>query len=506
MRAAFQRRRLQDPDSVLERLESFLAAARQPAIHEPGDEPIALEPDNYKLSLDARGCLIEVWGPAGSLTRRVAAVTTESRGKLGLLVKRFGGREGELHLVDLGHQSAHFDARQEVRQFAKTLEKMLAQALPEARLERLQTGADLERSLSPVYPRGVLLENGRRWALLASPRAAGAAGADGALAFGLIWLDAVRKEAERRRPTAGLILCLPRAHTAITAARLGYLDPERAGFRLFSFDDLALREIDPRDHGNLSSELPNCFPPAKPSGEAAEYFSILTQQEGVSCSARPDGLLSLDVRGLTVAEASSAAVTFGLARQKPLHWGAMPEALQLIEQTAAARRPDATDRNHRLYSMYPEQWLESQVRGDPAAIDPTLRREPWYTRTPATLGGDRGVLDLLGIDSGGRLTILELKTEEQLRLPTQALDYWMRVERHRLRGDFQACGFFPGIPIADQPARLILVAPALKLHPMTNLLLGYFSQEVPVEIVGLTADWRRDLRAIHRGGTDRRAR
>jgi hypothetical protein len=343
LRDASQRRRTQDPASILERLESFLQTARQPAIHEPGDEPIALEADNHKLSLDDRGCLIEVWGPAGSLARRAAAVQSESRGKLVLLVKRFGGREGELHLVDLGRQSLHFGARQDVKQFAKRLEKMLAQALPEARLERLQTGADLERSLSPVYARGILTEKGRRWALLASPKAAGAVGADGALAFGLIWLDEVRRESARRRPTTGLILCLPRNYTAITAARLGCLNHELAGFRLFSFDDLTFAEIDPSDHGNLSSELPNCFPPAQPSGTAAELFSIVSKRDGVSCSARPDGLLNLDVRGLTVAEASGGSVTFGLARQKPLHWGNLPEALRLIDETAAARRATVLD-------------------------------------------------------------------------------------------------------------------------------------------------------------------
>ncbi len=499
MRAAAQRRRLQDPVAILKRLESFLQAARQPAVREPGDEPIALEEGNYSLSATPRGCLLEVWGEAGSLTRRIAGLAGGSRGKVLLLVKRFGGKESELELLDLDRQSALFESRQSVQQFARTLEKLLERTLPEARLERLQTGPDLERSLSPLYPRGVLVEGGRRWALLASPPAAGAAAADGALAFGLIWLDALRNGPQgRRRPISGLLLCLPRAHTAVTAARLACLDPEAASYRLFGLGDLGLDEVSPSDHGNLASELPVCLPPAEPEGKAGELFRTLLACDGVSASARPDGLVTLDVRGLTVGEASRRTVTFGMERQKPLHRGNLHEAVELIEAVAEARRPDAAERNHQLYQAYPEQWLESQVRADPAALDPTFRRSPWYRRTPATLGADRGIVDMLGVDRSGRLAVLELKTEEELRLPTQALDYWMRVERHRLRGDFSERGYFPGIVLADRPARLVLVAPALKLHPKTGTLLRYFAQSVPVDRIGLTADWRFRLRAVFR--------
>lgn len=498
MRAAAQRRRLQDPATILQRLESFLEAARQPAVCEPGDSPIALEPQQHSLSLHPRGCLLEAWGPEGSLTRRIVGIKAESSSRIELRVSRFGGREGELLLLDLGRQTARFEARQSAREFAKTLENMLARTLPEASLERLQTGADLERSLSPQYPRGVLLENGKRWALLASPPTAGASGADGALAFGLIWLEAMRTESARRRPVAGLILCLPRAHVGVTSARLSCLHPEIASYRLFAIDENELREVDPRDHGNLASKLPSCFSPAWPEGEAAELLRALTSDDSVSCSAGPDGLLTLDVRGLTVGEASRDKVTFGLQRQKPLSWGNLSEAQDLIERTADARRPDASDHNHQLYTVYPERWLESRIRADPAALDPSFRPSPWYRRIPETLGGDRGVLDLLGVDRSGRLVVLELKTEEELRLPIQALDYWMRVERHRERSDFSELGFFPGVPIADRPARLILVAPALKFHPKTGALLRQFAPSIPVERIGLTANWRHAVQCVFR--------
>ncbi|MBI1358023.1 MAG: hypothetical protein GC160_27125 [Acidobacteria bacterium] len=489
MRSAAQRRGVSDPVAIRDLLESFLRACRQPAVYEPGEEPIPVEADNHSLAARPNGCLLEIWGPAGSLTRRVTAVVSETKQGLELLVHRFGGREGTLWMVDLERQSARFDAAAQTRQFAKALEGFVARALPAARLQELTVGADLERSLSAVYPRGILVEDGRRWAFLASPPAAGAAGADGALAFGLLWLDALRRS-RRGQAVAGLALCLPRPHVAVTAARLACLDRELASYRLFALEGRGLKPVDPHDHGNLSSELPVCFPPAVPDGPTARLFEALRREEGVAVTPRPDGMLTLHVRGLVVAEVGHRLATFGLARQTPLRPGNLDEALRLIREIAEVRRPEAAARNHALYNLYPELWLEAQVRADSQALDPSFRVQPWYSRTPATLGGDRGVLDLLGIDRDGRLAVLELKTEEELRLPIQALDYWLRVERHRQRGDFSAKGFFPGLAIADAPARLILVAPALKFHPQTETLLRWLHPRIPLERIGLTADWR----------------
>jgi hypothetical protein len=42
---------------------------------------------------------------------------------------------------------------------------------------------------------------------------------------------------------------------------------------------------------------------------------------------------------------------------------------------------------------------------------------------PALAGGDRGVLDLLGITRQGRLVVIELKASEDIQMPLQAVDY-----------------------------------------------------------------------------------
>ena len=69
-----------------------------------------------------------------------------------------------------------------------------------------------------------------------------------------------------------------------------------------------------------------------------------------------------------------------------------------------------------------------------------------YGQVPQFTAGERDVVDLLGAEPCGRLCVLELKASEDVHLPVQALDYWLRVRWHCERGDFTANGYFPGSP------------------------------------------------------------
>jgi len=108
------------------------------------------------------------------------------------------------------------------------------------------------------------------------------------------------------------------------------------------------------------------------------------------------------------------------------------------------------------------------------------------------------VLDLLGGTRDGRLVVMELKVNEDLQLLPQALDYWLRVCRHREQGDFAALGYFPGLALGDRPPLLYLVAPALRFHPATETLLRFISRDVEVVRVGLNENWRQGLRVLFR--------
>jgi hypothetical protein len=92
-----------------------------------------------------------------------------------------------------------------------------------------------------------------------------------------------------------------------------------------------------------------------------------------------------------------------------------------------------------------------------------------------------------------------------VHLPLQALDYWMRVQWHLERREFQTNGYFPssetGRELLREPPRLLLVSPALNLHPSNERVLRYLSPQIPVERVGVGLEWRKELKVMHRSGT-----
>ncbi len=83
-------------------------------------------------------------------------------------------------------------------------------------------------------------------------------------------------------------------------------------------------------------------------------------------------------------------------------------------------------------------------------IDASLAPAPVYGQVPAFAAAERGVLDLLAVDHRGRLAVIELKASEDVHLPLQALDYWMRVQWHVEHSEFQANGYFPGTRVASR--------------------------------------------------------
>ena len=140
---------------------------------------------------------------------------------------------------------------------------------------------------------------------------------------------------------------------------------------------------------------------------------------------------------------------------------------------------------------------------------PGSRRELVYSQVPALSVGDRGLLDLLTLDGNGRLVVIELKADEDLHLPLQALDYWIRVralneDRQPVAGHAQPLsalerqGYFSGAEVSPLAPRLLLAAPALRIHPANEPVLRYFSSQVEWELIALTEHWRRELKVIFR--------
>jgi hypothetical protein len=118
-------------------------------------------------------------------------------------------------------------------------------------------------------------------------------------------------------------------------------------------------------------------------------------------------------------------------------------------------------------------------------------------------------MDLVTIDRGGRLAVIEVKAGEDLHLPLQALDYWIRVRAlnadrrpaeggTKTVGAFERSGYFPGAEVSEADPRLLVAAPALRIHPANETVLRFLSPRVEWELMGLGEDWRRELRVIFR--------
>ena len=121
-----------------------------------------------------------------------------------------------------------------------------------------------------------------------------------------------------------------------------------------------------------------------------------------------------------------------------------------------------------------------------------------YEQVPAVSGTERGVIDLLAVNSVGRLVVVELKASEDIHLPLQALDYWMRAYRHLQSGEFERQGDFRVRGVSSQPPLLLLVSPALQFHSAGETILRYFSPSVETVRVGLNENWREELQVVFR--------
>jgi hypothetical protein len=64
--------------------------------------------------------------------------------------------------------------------------------------------------------------------------------------------------------------------------------------------------------------------------------------------------------------------------------------------------------------------------------------------------------------------------------------------------DFTRSGYFPGIRLAAMSPLLYFIAPALRIHPATETVLGYLGREIEWSLIAVTEDWRRSLEVIWR--------
>lgn len=501
------------PDEIRLAIERFLTASKQPTLIEPGEPPFAIQPANFLLENRGGALLLTLWDDTRSFTRRITDLAAnEHRARIELAVERFGRKEGRVILADLAAQrNATLPRRGERMIHREQFRRSLARQYPGWRIAELTSEPDLEHSLSPTYPRAWL----RKGTIgIAAIEAVDPANAGGTLTFGLIWLDYLRSR-DPRVTTQVLSVSLPAGSETDTALRMRYLDPSLVACELHVITPEGYEEqVDPSSYNNLDTRLLPRTPPMDPDGAETDGLAgAIRHLPGVETIVLHDQSLSFRVRGLQFARrvAGGGEILFGIETESVATASHLAEIQQLVQNLCELR--STTSLENPIARRHPESWLESQVRAQLDVLDADLCPEPVYGQAPAMAGArpgvaaggalvnraDRDVIDLLAIGRSGRLRVIELKASEDIHLPLQALDYWIRVKWHLDRGEWS--GHFPGISVSREAPRLLLVCPALDVHPANQTVLRYLSPSVEAEQIGVSVEWRKELRVMFRRPT-----
>ena len=513
------------PEALIETLQDFLNDASSAVVLEDGAVAFDLARAKYSVSGEYNKCLLHLWSAERNAVRRVLDAELKN-GMLRLAVQRLGqSRPTKLEICrERDRRSPSVKKACRIAYEAR-LRRALERHFPGFTIARLTSEVDLEKSFGPIYTRGLMRRGQSAFAILGVNERETQASIDAALTFAILWLDTCRSHvSQHRRALAhatawveGLHLFVPAGCSALVRERMAHLNRDAAKWSLFEFDERedSVAEIDCSDRGNIVTRLVH----AANEPAALERFQesiqrihrVLPNCEVVVLSAAE---ISFRWRGLEFARArlgaeaatfhSKQEIVFGVGPQECIledrNWDFFLQLVATLRNTRHIYGP----KQHPLFRMHPERWLESLVVGDVSLLDERLECRELYSQVPAFSAADRAMLDVLTTTHDGRLAVVELKADEDIHLPLQGLDYWSRVDWHQRRGEFQKYGYFAGRELSSVSPLLFLVAPALHVHPTTDTLLRYISSQIEWEFVGIDERWREEVKVVFRKRPEKR--
>ncbi|HUZ46028.1 MAG TPA: hypothetical protein VMW54_05275 [Terriglobia bacterium] len=499
----------QDPEflrNLQSEVEAFIHSLARPAVVEDEVELFDLASTEWRLTLEFDKLLFEAWNAKRSVARRVEELAYRDGGKLGLFVRRPHARATSvLEFRDL--RSAEGRGRENGRSaFRREFVAMLEREYPGWRREYVSNRSDREHSFSTWYTRGLARQGRTAWAFIGLGDDESPAAADSALAFGLIWLDWLRARADKT-VVSKLRIYLPRAAVDLNAQRALCLNHRAVQLELYEWNrgDLHPQWIGMEAHRNVGSRLVSRGSSESLVKRHRDMLSRLLGAKVEQLATVADtsgGFVSVRVEGLEVARVEgdlSPRVYFGLEGSvRRLDETGLEEFQNFISLVLSRRNASCPDASDEFYRLQSERWLESLLVKDITKIDPGLSPDFVYPQVPAFSRTDRGVIDILSASRSGRLAVIELKLHEEINLPFQALDYWLRVEAIRRKAKFQDFGYFAGLSLADAPPLLYLIAPAFRFHSTTSRLLRYLDPAIAVIQVGINNQWRQGIKILFR--------
>ena len=498
-------------------IEDFLADHPHAAILEDGRLLFDLRLASCSVSADHGRCLLHLWSEDRNLVRTISAIQPR-RDTLRLETHRFGQTKSQtLTLVpdpDFRTPTARDTSR---RRYLRTLEQALATHFPGWTPESFRSAMDLEHSFGPAYARGILTKGQSAWAIIGVGPDEPPATIDGALTLGILWLDYCREHSQRpprlprtsRRRPSRLRCDRPHSHGLAQPRARPVGTPRTQPLHRRTHPQPYRRQRQPRHPApsRLRSRRPRSIAPPSPSTISARCSRPISSPTLKSAPAPPPKSPSLSTVSNTPASATaSSPAPSRIADQ--IFFGAGPSEtlldettedlfLDLIDRLFRGRHPAASSSDP-LFRLQPERWLESVLRRDLSLIDPNFGDAPVYSQLFSFASANRTLLDLLTVTRQGRLAILELKADDDLHLPLQAIDYWTRIRMLHRAGDIARHGYFPGIELSPDDPLLYCVAPALHIHPANETVFRALAPTIPWELIAVDEHWRQDCRVLLR--------
>jgi hypothetical protein len=390
--------------------------------------------------------------------------------------------------------------------FLTTVEKVILKNFPRARLFSSARSPDLEHSISGKYARVLFQTGNHLWAAMAASPAEPGETLHHLLAFSLIWRDYLVRHTCWN--PSRLLLMIPRGERTVLLSRLSWIRGVNQNLLLAEMDGehRSLEFLDASDTGNIDTCLTRIFPffPLESCREDEGFRRVMALAPAhIEPLPGPDRKsMVFRIHGLEFARlrlGSPVRLTFGIGPAKEKFTSHSAASLeQLVREIQHYRQPAAPTPAHPYYHLQAERWLESLLLKDIRQLDPCLDPEHVYPQVPMYLGRDRGILDILTATRDGRLAVIELKVSEDIQLPFQGLDYWLRVCWHQQREDLASNGYFRGLELRQAPPLLYFVCPQFCYHSTFPVLTSQFNPSVPFQQIGLNENWREGVQVVLR--------
>jgi hypothetical protein len=395
--------------------------------------------------------------------------------------------------------------------FSTLLPQLITEHFADVKIQRINVRSKFSQANPAQYVRLLLKRKKETIAVIGCNEAEAQPDIDNILTAGLAWF------AELKTPADKLWLCVPHERSQTLLERLTLLDTSHLNLPIECFDiheaDRTMVARRPASQAELISLHPRglIWPESKPPVHSRWRARIVSLAPDV-IEVREDTnqtFESYKLHGLEFARTKGETrdrVLFGVpnypdeiaaklafnvdAGRRSLTEETFPQLENIVREILTYRRADTPDARHPFYRLRTEAWLESLLHRDIRALDVTLDPRFVYSQVPAWIGDERSILDLLTINHEGRLVVIELKAAEDAQLPLQGLDYWLRVEQARVRGEFARRGLFSGVELADAPPLLYLVAPRLRFHRSFNVVANCIAPDIEARRIGLNTNWR----------------